>query len=178
MAPPPRTQRTPRLRSPLARAVVPVLGGIVFLAALFGVVWLISAAVSGDGEGVRIGDTTFDVGRVDYTVQRIERDGPLLFPDLKGTRGERAIFLDHDPNAVDIEGWHLYFAYRADTGPSCLVEVDTRTRELKDCNGTVVTVADLEPAEPEARVVIEGGKQPRVTIQFAAAQVDTSVSGT
>src|SRR6187551_2358431 len=100
MASPPLVQRKPRLRSPFARAVVPVLGGIAFFAAMFGIVWLIAVAVSGNGENVKIGDTEFDVARVDYTVQRIERDGPLLFPDLKGTQGEQAVFLDHDPNAI------------------------------------------------------------------------------
>lgn len=164
----------------MARAVVPVLGGIGFFVALFGITWLIAVAISGKGEDVRLGDREFVVGRVDRTVQRIDQYGPLLFADLKGTAGEQAVVLDHDPNALDVEGWTLWFAYRADRGPDCLVQIDQATQRLRDCDGNPVVVTDLEPAEPEATVVVELGKQPQVKIRFAAAQVpgDTTASTT
>ena len=177
--PPPRQipRQTPRLRSPVARAVVPVVAGIAFFGLLAGITWLIALAVSGNEQGINIGDKEFTVGRADFTVTRIVEHGPLLFADLKGTAGAQAIVLDHDPKALDTEGWTLYFAYRADRGPGCLVEVDTTTERLKDCDGSVVTVADLEPAEPDAKVVVELGKRPVVKVRFAAAQpVPTTTS--
>lgn len=157
---------------------MPVVAGLVFFALLFGVTWLIAVALSGDEEGIRIGDKEFTVGRADLTAQRIVENGPLLFADLKGTSGARAVVLDHDQTALDVEGWSLYFAYRADRGPSCLVEVDTETEQLKDCDGTVVTVADLEPAAPDAAVVVELGNRPVVKIRFTAAQPTTTTATT
>lgn len=177
MPPPHRIPRQlPRLRSPFARAVVPVAAGIGFFALLFGVTWLIAVAVSGDEEGIRIGDQEFTVGRADFTVQRIVEHGPLLFADLKGTQGEQAVILDHDPDAIDVEGWMLYFAYRADRGPGCLVEIDTETEQLEDCDGMPVTVTELQPAAPDAIVVVELTKRPVVKIRFAAAQPPTSTT--
>ena len=155
---------------------MPVVAGLGFFALLFGVTWLIAVAVSGNEEGIRIGDKEFTVGRADFTAQRIVENGPLLFADLKGTDGAQAVVLDHDPAALDVEGWSLYFAYRADRGPTCLVEIDTETEQLKDCDGAVVTVADLEPAAPDAVVVVELGNRPVVKIRFTAAQPVTTTT--
>ena len=38
--------RTPRLRSPLARAVVPVVGGIAFFALFFAGLWLAAIVIN------------------------------------------------------------------------------------------------------------------------------------
>jgi hypothetical protein len=157
---------------------VPVAAGIGFFALLFGVTWLIAAAISDNEEGIRIGDTEVTLGRVDHTVQRIAQYGPLLLPDLRGTAGEQALVLDHDPAALDVEGWSLHFAYRADRGPSCLVEVDRATERLVDCDGNPVTTAELAPAAPAAVVVIETGSRPQLKIRFAAAQLDSDVATT
>jgi hypothetical protein len=167
-------RQLPRLRSPFARAVVPVVAGIGFFALLFGVTWLIAQAVSGNNQGIRIGDREFFVGRADIAVSRIAEHGPLLFADLKGTQGERAIVVDHDAEAVDVEGWSVYFAYRADTGPSCLASISTDTQQLQDCGGRAITVHDLQPAEPDAVVVVELGKRPVVKVRFAAAVPTTT----
>ena len=164
-------RQVPRLRSPLARAVVPVAAGIAFFAALFGITYGIAALVSGNGEGIKLGDREFAIGRVDIAAARIVKHGPLLYADLKGTQGEQAIVVDHDPNAIDTEGWSVYFAYRADRGPSCLISVDKDTQALEDCDGKPVTVADLKRAEPTAEAVVEVSKRPTVKIRFAAAQV-------
>jgi hypothetical protein len=78
--------------------------------------------------------------------------------------------VDHDPKANDSEGWSVYFAYRADRGPSCLISVDKKTQVLEDCEGQAITVADLKRAEPTAEVVVEVSKRPIVKVRFAAAQ--------
>lgn len=173
-----RPGRQPRLRSPLARAVVPVAAGIAFFAALFGVTYLIARVISNNTEGIKIGDKQFTIGRVDIAARRIKEQGPQLYADLKGTKGEQAIVVDHDNSAIDTEGWHVYFAYRADRGPTCLVSIDPSTKRLQDCEGAPITVADLEPAEPTAEAVVEMGKRPVVKVRFAAAQSPTTAAPT
>jgi len=163
--------RAPRLKTPFARAVVPVVAGILFFAALFGITYLVAVLVSGKGESVKLGDKEFTIGRVDIAAARIQKYGPLLYADLKGTEGEQAIVVDHDPNLPDTEGWAVYFAYRADRGPSCLISINQDTQALQDCDGRAITVADLQRAEPTAEVVVEMGKKPTVKVRFAAAQV-------
>jgi hypothetical protein len=171
-------RQLPRLRSPLARAVVPIVAGLVFFALLFGVTWLIAVAISGDEEGIRIGDREFTVGRVDIVAQRIRERGPILYADLKGTEGARAIVIDHDPNAADTEGWHVYFAYPAAVGPACLVSVDRDSGGLVDCDGRAIAVNELAPGPPAAEAVVEHGDRPVVKVRFEAAQVTaTSTTG-
>jgi len=171
-------RQLPRLRTPLARAVVPVVAGILFFAALGGITYGIAALLSGNGEGIRLGDREFVIGRVDIAAARIVRHGPLLYADLRGTDGKQAIVVDHDPNLPDTEGWAVYFAYRADRGPACLISVSEATQALQDCNGTTVTVADLRRAEPVAEVVVEMTKRPTVKIRFAAALPTTTTTTT
>jgi len=166
-----RGRPAPKLKSPLARAVVPVAAGIAFFAALFGVTYLIAAVISDNTEGIRIGDREFEIGRADIAAERIAKYGPLLYADLKGTEGEQAIVVDHDPNAIDTEGWSIYFAYLASSGPECLVAIDKDTQRLQDCDGNAVTSDQLQPAAPEAEIVVETGNKPTVKIRFAAAQV-------
>lgn len=175
---PPRREfvRPPRLKSPVARAVVPVFGGILFFAALFGVTYLIAVLVSGDSEGIRIGDKQFTIGRADVAAERIRRYGPLLYADLKGTEGEQAIVVNHDETLPDTEGWSVYFAYRADRGPSCLISVNQETQRLQDCDGKPVGVEDLKPASPDAEVVVELGNKPTVKVRFAAAIPPTTTT--
>lgn len=165
------TGRPPRLKSPVARAVVPVAAGILFFAALFGITYLVAVLVSGNGQSVKLGDKEFTIGRVDIAAARIQKYGPLLYADLKGTEGEQAIVVDHDPKSPDTEGWAVYFAYRADSGPSCLISINKDTQALQDCFGEPITVADLQRAEPTAAVIVEMGKRPTVKVRFAAAQV-------
>ena len=172
----PPANRTSRLKSPLARAVVPVAAGILFFAALFGVTYLIAVLMSNKGENLRLGDKEFLVGRVDIAAARIAKYGPLLYADLKGTAGEQAIVVDHDPKQADTEGWTVYFAYPASRGPSCLVSVNQATQALQDCDGKPITVADLQPAAPEAEAVVEMSKRPTVKVRFAAAQAATTTT--
>ncbi len=73
----------PELRTPFSRAVVPVLAGLAFFAVLGLVLWGAAAWVSDNGERVRLGDTRFEVGRIDLVVDSIEARWapPLPRPD-------------------------------------------------------------------------------------------------
>jgi hypothetical protein len=138
----------PRLRSPLARAVVPVLAGIAALAGLFGLLWIIAVVVThnADDSDARVGADVFEVGRVDRLADSVERNGPILFPNLIGPAGERPVGLDHD-GATDFEGWRVFSLVPAGNAPDCLVEIDRTTKELVDCDGIVHDAATLPPPE-------------------------------
>ena len=106
--------RKPRLRSPLARAVVPVLGGLAFFVVFFAGLWVAATVINDRAEpGSEIANKVFEVGKVTDIAEAVAEGGPLLFPDLKSADGVRSIVLDHtgtDP----AEGWQVYYAYPAD----------------------------------------------------------------
>ena len=121
----------PRLRSPLARAVVPVLGGIAFFALFFLGLWVAATIINdrADPSSV-IANKVFEVGKVDTIAKSVAEDGPLLFPDLKSPDGVRSIVLDHtgqDPAS----GWQLYYGYPADRDATCLVTHEKGDRTFK-----------------------------------------------
>ena len=129
-----------RLRSPLARALAPVLAGIAFIAVLFLATWGVAAFISDRGENItNLGSSIFEVGQVERIATIVGDDGPLLFPDLKSPSGVRSVVLDHqgdDPT----KGWQVYYGYPAGKDPSCLVEHVQGTRTFKDYNGDTIDV--------------------------------------
>lgn len=143
-----------RLRSPLARAVVPLAAGLAFFAVLFGVTWLFAdRATDNRKREVRSGDYTFRVGPVDDIAEIIERDGPILYPDLRDTTYQRSVVVDHtgdDPS----RGWQVYYAYPADRGPECLVTHIEGTRDFVDCEDRTLPVEELH-RPVDARPVVE-----------------------
>ena len=148
---------TPRLRSPLARAVVPVLGGIVFFVLFFLGLWLVAATINSRADsGDAIANKVFQVGKVEVMAQSVAKDGPLLFPDLKSPDGVRSIVLDHEGDDP-ATGWRVYYGYPADRDATCLVTHQQGTRKFTDCDGRVLTVADL--TLPDAvRPIVENRK--------------------
>ncbi|MEY2766199.1 MAG: hypothetical protein RL552_1104 [Actinomycetota bacterium] len=144
----------PRLRSPLARAVLPIIGGLAFFVVLFGVTWLFAdRATDNRKREVRTGDYTFRVGPVDEMADIVNRDGPILYPDLRDTAYERTIVVDHtgdDPT----RGWQVYYAYPADRGPECLVSHLEGTRSFVDCEERTLAV-ELLHRPIDARPVVE-----------------------
>jgi hypothetical protein len=142
----------PRLRTPAARAVVPVLAGLAVLALLFGFLWLIAAVVTRNADEAdrRIGADVFEVGRVDRLADSVERNGPILFPNLSGAAGERPVGLVHD-GATDFEGWRVFSLRPSGNAADCLVSVDRETKQLVDCAGEEFTPDRLPDAE---RVVV------------------------
>jgi hypothetical protein len=78
----------PTLRSPLARATVPILAGIAFFAALGGITWIMATFATDRAEvSVDAGNRTFVVGNVSDIAESIRENGPVLFPDLRDASG-------------------------------------------------------------------------------------------
>jgi hypothetical protein len=146
-----------KLRSPLSRAVVPVLGGLAFFVVLALVTWGIAALISGSGNATeRLAPSTFTVGSTRRVAGIVAEDGPILFPGLNTTTGERTIVLSHDGDDPD-SGWAIRFAYPADADPSCTIQQVETTATFVDCDGRTIEVADL--ARPPAGVnpIVDNG---------------------
>jgi hypothetical protein len=149
-------QKPPRLRSPLARAVVPVIGGLVFFVVLGLATWGVAAYISG-GEvetSERLAPTRLEIGSAQGTAALVADDGPILLPGLNTTTGERTLVIDHqgeDPT----RGWRVYAAHPADRDPSCAVEQVVGTRDFVDCDGRTIDVGDLAPPEVGVNPVVE-----------------------
>ncbi|MFM8563435.1 MAG: hypothetical protein ACKOCE_06020 [Acidimicrobiia bacterium] len=147
--------RRPELRSPAARAVAPVVAGIAFFAVLGLVMFGIAALMSGE----QAQTTTFtpdrlQVGNVERWAASIDENGPVLFPGLGTTSGERTIVLDHggsDPQ----RGWIVYYAHPADRDDACAVEQVESTDDFIDCEGRTISVDELAPPTNGEYPVIE-----------------------
>lgn len=152
----PTQHRPPRLRSPLARAVVPVLGGLVVLALIGLLLWGIAAYISGGGAETtdRLAPTRLEVGSVQNAARIVEEDGPIIFPALGTTTGERTLVLDHEGDDPT-RGWRIYYAYPAGGDPDCTVEQVIGTRTFTDCDGNELDVTDLAPPAPGVNPVVE-----------------------
>jgi hypothetical protein len=140
--------RPPRLRSPLARAVVPVLGGIAVIGAILLATWGMAVVISrGDAESTeRLVPTEFQLGNVERWSETIAEDGPFILADLNTDSGLRSLVVDHvgdDPT----RGWAVYWAYPADRDPSCEIEQVRGTRAFVDCDEREIDVTDLMPPE-------------------------------
>jgi hypothetical protein len=151
-------RRPLHLRSPLTRALVPVAGGLAFLAVLALITWAIAAYLSGSGTETteRLAPSTFEVASAKSAASIVEADGPILFPGLNTTTGERTIVLDHDGDDP-LEGWRIYFAYPVDADPSCAVEQVIGTATFVDCDGRTITVDQLAPPPPGVNPIVDDG---------------------
>lgn len=138
----------PQLRSPLARAVVPVLGGVLLIALIGAFTWVMAIVISGNSDGTseRLAPSTFTIGDVDALSAAIAEDGPLLFPELGTAIGTRSIVVDHTGD-VAADGWRVYWAYPADRPATCVVEQVIGTHTFEDCEGRVIDVSELAPPD-------------------------------
>jgi hypothetical protein len=150
----------PQLRSPLARAVVPVVGGLLVLALIAGVTWMIAAVITrGDAETTeRLAPPTFRLGSVERRAADIAEDGPLLFPGLNTTVGERSIVLNHEGEDPTV-GWVVYYAFPADRDSTCPVEQVPGTANFIDCEQRELTVDQLAPPDSGVRPIVENREQ-------------------
>ena len=141
-------------KSPFTRAVFPIVGGIVFFAALFGVTWLMATYVTNKSEvTTATGDRTFVVGQVADIAESIAENGPVLYPDLRDPLGKRSIVIEH--NGTDVtKGWQVYYAYPADRTDACLVTQIQKTHSFTDCEGRTLTVEQLMPPT-DVRPIVE-----------------------
>jgi hypothetical protein len=136
--------RRPEFRSPVARAVMPVVIGIGFFAVLGLLLWGAAAYIAGHSEqrSSDFAPSTFEVGRTKAIAETIDADGPLLFPDLLRSNGKRSIVLDHtgtDPQ----RNWQIHMAYPADQDVTCKVEQVRHTQRFTDCTGRDLGVDQL-----------------------------------
>ena len=136
--------RPPRLRSPFARAVVPVVGGIVVIGLIFLATWISAVLISGGGAETtaRLAPPVFPMGSVKERAESIAEDGPIVLADLHTTRGDRSLVVDHegdDPTS----GWKLYWGYPADLDATCPVTQVRGTQTFTDCNGRQLDVTEL-----------------------------------
>lgn len=150
--------RRPELRTPLARAVAPVAAGIGFFAVLGLLLWGIAALMAGE----QTQTTTFtpdrlQVGSIVRWSKSIEENGPVLFPGLGTSTGERTLVLDHNGTNPE-KGWVVYYAYPADRGPDCHVEQVERSDDFVDCEGRTIAVSELAPPTNGEFPVIEDRK--------------------
>jgi hypothetical protein len=117
-------------------AVAGVVLGIVLVLVVF-VVAVPSLTESGKVE-VKLGSDTYSPGSAEAKAKTIDRDGPILLPDVSG-RNERDIFLQHlgdDPTT----GWYAFDARRPGQSRSCSLEWQSATREFRDpCDSTIVS---------------------------------------
>jgi hypothetical protein len=133
------------LRSPLARAVVPVAAGIGFFAVLGLILLGVAHLIARDPEQVtNLGSRRFQVGNVERIAELIDDDGPILFPGLNTLTADRTIVLEHEGNDPQ-QGWRVFYAYPADRDQSCPVEQVPRTDRFTDCEGRTLVVTDLAP---------------------------------
>jgi len=148
-----------RLRSPLARAVVPVLAGLGVLVAIALFTWGIAAYISRGGAEVseRLAPTRFQVASTQTAARIVSDDGPIMLPGLNTTTGERTFVLDHEGDDP-ASGWVVYAAYPADGDPACTVEQVVGTDEFIDCEGNHILVTDLAPPPAGVNPVVENGR--------------------
>ncbi len=147
--------RPPRLRSPLARAVVPVAGGIVVLGLIFAVTWLAAVLISHGGAETtsRLAPPVFQMGSVTARAESIAEDGPIVLADLHTTRGDRSLVVDHTGDDA-VNNWVVYWGYPADRSAACPVTQVRHTRAFIDCDGRRLDVSALaRPAEVHPTVV-------------------------
>jgi hypothetical protein len=135
-------------RSTLSRALLPVVGGLLFFALLGLSTWGIAAVLSRNPDRVeeRLAATTFEVGSIEFVAGQIDDGGPILFQGLIGDDADRSIVLNHagdDPK----RGWSVRYAFPADRDDTCKVSQVQGTADFTDCEGRTLGYDDL--ARPE-----------------------------
>lgn len=147
--------KVPELRSPVARAVVPVAAGIAFFALLGLITWGVAAFLaSGTNEPTEnLAPARLELGSVNGRANDVEEDGPLLFAELSTITGARSLVLDHEGDDP-ANGWRLYYAFPPGR-PDCPVTQVRGTATFLDCEGTELDVTDLSPPTDPVRPVVE-----------------------
>ncbi len=147
--------RVPELRSPLARAVVPVGLGLAFFVFLGLVTWAIAAWLSSGGAETtdRLAPPRLELGSATERAEDVAEHGPLLFAELSTITGERSIVVDHQ-GADAVEGWRIYYAFPPGR-PDCPVTQVEETSRFIDCDGAELDVTELSPPTEDVRPVVE-----------------------
>jgi hypothetical protein len=175
----PTAPRLPELRSPLARAVVPVLGGVLFFVVLGLVTWGIAAFLSnGNTETTdNLAPPRLELGSVAGRANDVAEDGPLLFAELSTITGARSIVVDHEGDDP-ANGWRLYYAFPPGR-PDCPVDQVRGTATFIDCEGNELDVTELSPPTEAVRPVVENERTLYLDLRaFSTAPVTTEPATT
>ena len=146
-----------RLRSPWARAIVPVLGGLLVIVAIGLFTWGMAAYISGGETSERLAPTQFEIGSTQNAANIVAEDGPIMFPGLYTTTGERTFIMNHEGDDP-ATGWTVYAAYPAGRDASCQVEQVVGTSDFIDCDGTTIDVTKLAPPPAGVNPIVENGR--------------------
>ena len=118
--------------------------GLILLAT-----WGIAAFISAGGADSteRLAPVTFRVGGVEARAETIAEDGPLIFPGLDTTSGERTLVLDHEGTDADeragaCTGRTPLAAIRRAPSSRCAARVSSSTATAEQLD-----VTELAPAE-------------------------------
>lgn len=143
-----------RSRSSTTTAVLIGIAGVVVAVGL--VVLMVNlASQGGDAFEVRLGDDRFDAGDIFDRADSIERDGPVLFPDVAGR--SRDIILQHLGDEPE-EGWYALSAQAAAKPRDCILEWEADAGEFVDCDGDRFPADGDDPALTRYPVTIEDGR--------------------
>lgn len=152
--------------------MAPVAAGLGFFAVLGFVLWGAAALMAGEqSQSTTFTPDRLPVGDVQRWAASIEEHGPVIFPGLGTTTGERTIVLDHDGTNVE-KGWVIYYAHPADRDASCAVEQVEKSDDFVDCEGRTIDVTELAPPtegeypiiEDRTRLYIDLGDRPGDTV--------------
>ena len=163
------------LKSPFARAVVPVTAGIGFFALLGLFMWGVAALSSNGDSSSLLANRTFSPGRATAYASSIAENGPIIFPDLLGTDGDKTIVLDHtgdDPK----QGFAIYLAHPADRPVGCKVTQRPKSRVFTDCEGRILEPSQL--AAPPAGVSPVVSKDGILDLIVTVAPATTAATNT
>ena len=147
--------------------MLPIIGGIAFFAALFGITWLVASSITDQSATApKLGRRTFVVGPVAEIAKSVAENGPVLYPDLRDSSGTRSIVIDHTGNDV-ARGWQVYYAFPADKDAACLVTQVEQSRTFADCEGRSLTVEQLKLPD-DVRPIVENKTTLLIDMQAVA----------
>lgn len=139
----------------MARAVVPVAGGLVAIAVIGLILWAAAAWMASRGDPPEaVAPTQLRLGSAESVAETIDESGPILWPGLDTRNGEVSLVLDHTGNDPT-RGWQLYYAHPADKTVSCAVTQIQDTSKFLDCEDREIEVSDLAPPRHERPVLEE-----------------------
>jgi len=168
--------RLPELRTPLARAVVPVLAGLGVIALIALATWGAAYVVARrEDPPEQFVPTVIELGSVESRAENVAEDGPILLPGLDTISGQHSIVIDHPLDASPADGWKVYMAHPADQPETCGVTQVKGTAQFTDCLGRTIDVTELAAPPEHVNPVIENRKTLTINLRgFASEPITTS----
>jgi hypothetical protein len=159
-----------------ARSVI-VLGlTAVAVAILLGAMALY---IADNGNNVRLGDNQFGDLQAERTARRIEREGPIQFPDVSG--GSRVVNLSHVGNDPKT-GWFVFDARSPGAARECLLDWNRERKVFVDrCDANNTYPIDgkglrqyVVSVNERGQVVVDFNADPATTTTTAATATTTT----